>query len=70
MKKNLEDNLFNIRNLDFVNKYKKNNFNLNLFLADFMPQNNTFYNTNAKKPLKQMNSNDYDEAEKIEKIIN
>lgn len=37
MKKNLEDNLFNIRNLEFTNKFKKNNFNLNVFFANYLP---------------------------------
>lgn len=48
MKKNLEDNLFNIRNLEFTNKFKKNNFNLNIFFANYLPQNENIYNKEGK----------------------
>lgn len=68
MKKGLEDNLFSIRNLDFSAKYKKNNFNLNLFFANFLPQQNQLYNQ-QKKQYKQMNHNDGEELEKVEKIV-
>lgn len=48
MKKNLEDNLFNIRNLEFANKFKKNNFNLNVFFANYLPQTDNMYNKDDK----------------------
>lgn len=69
MKKSLEDNLFSIRNLDFSAKYKKNNFNLNIFFANFLPQQNQLYNQQKKQP-KQGTTNDSEELEKIEKITN
>ncbi len=47
--KNFQENLSNLRNHDFTLKYKKNNFNLNLFFADFMLNKNKILNFNDKK---------------------
>jgi len=48
-------------------KYKKNNYNLNVFFADFMTQNDKFLNLDEKK-IKNREKEEV-EIDKIEEVV-
>ena len=63
--KNFSESISNLRNHDFTVRFKQRNFNLNIFLANFMPQKDKLLNIKKENQTE----NEDEEDLKIKKVV-